>query len=184
MQHLELAEYLGIKKQNINMWIKGKQNIPKKYFPIMEELFNVDSRFFTKDLDEIDKLEIQKEKLKRDLQPIIKGQESLLDMGGHSLRTVPIYDKEELNSIERTIEKAKIIEGFKGSLEAVDKHPFMDSYRIIVELLNQAGGEAILHKTLQALAHYLNVLPGDITTGEGQEEFESALFEVLDDYNY
>ena len=39
MQHIELAEKLGIKKQNINMWIKGKQNIPKKYLPILEELF-------------------------------------------------------------------------------------------------------------------------------------------------
>ncbi|WKB36034.1 hypothetical protein QS257_01660 [Terrilactibacillus sp. S3-3] len=42
----------------------------------------------------------------------------------------------------------------------------------------------ILHKTIQGLAHYLDVLPEDITTGEEQEEFESALFDVLDDYNY
>ena len=41
MQHIELADKLGIKKQNINLWIKGKQNIPKKYIPVLEELFNV-----------------------------------------------------------------------------------------------------------------------------------------------
>lgn len=72
MQHIELAEKLGIKKQNINMWIKGKQNIPKKYLPILEELFGIKVDYFSKDIDEIDKLEIQKEKLKRDLKPIIK----------------------------------------------------------------------------------------------------------------
>lgn len=65
MQHIELAEHLGIKKQNIHLWIKGKQNIPKKYLPILEEIFHVDADYFTKELDEIEKLEIQKEKLKK-----------------------------------------------------------------------------------------------------------------------
>lgn len=184
MQYIELAEHLGIKKQNINMWIKGKQNIPKKYFHILEELFHVDAAYFAKELDEIEKLEIQKEKLKKDLQPIIKSYEHVLDEGADYLKEVSIYDKEEINSIERGIEKAKIIQRFKESLEVVDKHPFMDTYRTIVELLEQAGSETILQKSLQALAHYLNVLPGDITTGEEQREFESALFEVLDDHNF
>ena len=63
MQHIELAEKLGIKKQNINLWIKGKQNIPKKYIPILEELFGTSPEYFMKELNEIEKLEIQKEKL-------------------------------------------------------------------------------------------------------------------------
>ncbi|MDF2547202.1 MAG: transcriptional regulator [Anaerosolibacter sp.] len=184
MQHLELAEYLGIKKQNINLWIKGKQKVPKKYLPDLEQLFNIDAGYFGKEIDEIEKLEIQKEKLKRDLQPIIKSHKQVLGSGGSTLEKVPVYDKEEINSIERSIEKAKIIERFQKSLDVVDKHPYMDSYRIIIELLDQAGAEMILHKTLQGLAHYLNVLPGDITTGSEQKEFESALFEVLDDHNY
>lgn len=183
MQHIELAEHLGIKKQNINFWIKGKQGIPKKYLPILEELFNIDAAYFAKELDEIEKLAIQKEKLKRELQPIIKSHEEVLGKGavmGESL----LYDKEEINTIERSIEKAKIIQRFKESLEVVDKHPFMDTYRILIELLEMAGTEIILHKTIQGLAHYLNVLPGDITTGDEQKEFEGALFEVLDDHNY
>jgi transcriptional regulator with XRE-family HTH domain len=184
MQYIELADKLGIRKQNINLWIKGKQNIPKKYLPILGELFGVKHEYFSKELSEIEKLELQKEKLKKDLYPIIRSYEPVLDKGAELLREVPLYDKEEINEIERNIEKAKIIERFKEALEGVDKHPFMDTYRIIVELLEQAGTEAILHKSLQGLAHYLNVLPGDITTGEEQREFEGALFEVLDDHNY
>jgi len=184
MQHIELAEHLGIKKQNINLWIKGKQNIPKKYLPILQELFHVDTSYFNKELTEIEKLEIQKEKLKFELQPIIKGHKQILEEGASKLKEVPVYDQEEINKIERSIEKAKIVQRFKESLETVDEHPFMDTYRIIIELLEQAGTEIIFHKTLQGLAHYLNVLPGDISTGAEQEEFESALFEVLDDHNY
>lgn len=184
MQHMELAEHLGIKKQNVNLWIKGKQNIPKKYLPILEELFHVDALYLTKELDEIEKLEIQKEKLKRDLQPIIKSHTQVLTEGANQLEEAPVYDKEEINTLERNIEKARLIQRFKESLEVVDKHPSMDTYQIIIELLEQAGTEAILHKTLQGLAHYLNVLPGDISSGGEQAEFEAALFEVLDDHNY
>lgn len=184
MQHIELAEYLGIKKQNINMWIKGKQKIPKKYLPVLKKFFHVQESYFSKELNEIEKLEIQKEKLKKELQPIIKGYERVLSEGAANLNEVPVYDKEEINQIERDIEKARIIQRFKDSLETADKHPYMDTYRILIELLDKESTEIILHKTIQGLAHYLNVLPGDISTGEEQEEFETALFEVLDDYNY
>lgn len=184
MQHVELAVTLGIKKQNINMWIKGKQKVPKKYLPILQEIFGVDAEYFTKELNEIEKLEIQKEKLNTDLQPIIKSHRTILKDGADELEKVPVYDKNEINAIERNIEKAKLVQRFKESMDVVDGHSFMDSYRIIVELLDQAGGEVILHKTLQGLAHYLNVLPKSILTGEEQEEFESEFFEVLDDYNY
>ena len=71
MQHVELAEKLGIKKQNINMWVKQKQNIPKKYLPVLEELFQVNKDLLSRELTELEKLEIQKEKLKKDLQPVI-----------------------------------------------------------------------------------------------------------------
>ncbi|WKB36033.1 YdaS family helix-turn-helix protein [Terrilactibacillus sp. S3-3] len=108
MQQLELAEQLGIKKQNINLWIKGKQNIPKKYLPTLEKLFHVDRSYFSKELSEIEKLEIQKEKLKNELKPIIKSHEQVLRKGGGGLEDVPVYDKEEINAIERSIEKARL----------------------------------------------------------------------------
>ncbi|EPS49563.1 DNA-binding protein [Clostridium botulinum A1 str. CFSAN002368] len=78
MQHVELAEKLGIKKQNINMWIKKKQKIPKKYLPILEEIFRLNKKYFSEDLSEIEKLEIQKEKLKKELKPVIKNMNSNL----------------------------------------------------------------------------------------------------------
>lgn len=185
MQHIDLAERLGIKKQNINMWIKGKQKIPKKYLPVLEELFGINSDYFNKNIDEVDKLEIQKEKLKRDLNPIIKKQESVyIAEDTNDMAYVPVYDKEEINTIERTIEKVKVMNKFKSSLEVIDPNPYIDTYKLMVEILEKGQQEAIVHKTIQALAHYLEVLPDKITTGEEQMEFESEIFEVFDDYNY
>ena len=185
MQHIELADKLGIKKQNINMWIKGKQKIPKKYLPILEETFRIKQEYFTKELNEIEELEIQKEKLKKDLKPVIKKHEQQFLIGEvNDLVDVPIYDKEEINSMERTIEKAKLLSRFKDAMDIVDDNPYMDTYKLIVELMEKVQHETIVHKTIEALGHYFEVLPDWVSTGPEQDEFESEIFEVFDDNNY
>jgi len=185
MQHIELAEKLGIKKQNINLWIKRKQNIPKKYLPVLEELFGIDKEYFIKELTEIEKLEIQKEKLKKDLKPVIKNHEQQFMIGEiNDLVEVPIYDKEEMNAIERNIEKAKLVSRFKEALDIVDNNPYMDTYKLIIELLEKVQHEVVLHKTIEALAHYYEVLPDWVVSEPEQEEFEEEIFEVFDDHNF
>ena len=59
MQQKDLAENLGINKQNITLWIKGKQNIPKKYLPILADIFGLDDAFFTANIHEI-KIKLQR----------------------------------------------------------------------------------------------------------------------------
>lgn len=185
MQHIELAEKFGLKKQNINLWIKGKQNIPKKYLPALEEMFGINKEYFSKELNEIEKLEIQKEKLKKDLNPVIeKYDKQFMVRETNGIYEVPIYDKEEINSIERNIEKAKLVSKFKEALDIIDDNPYMDTYKLITELLTKAQHEAIFHKTVEALAHYLEVLPDKISSNESQDEFEGEIFEVFDDYNF
>ncbi len=185
MQHIELAEKLGIKKQNINMWIKGKQNIPKKYLPVLEELFGTKQEYFMKELNEIEKLEIQKEKLKKDLKPVIKKHEQQFLIGEvNDLVEVPIYDKEEINTMERTIEKAKLISRFKAAMDVVDDNPYMDTYKLIVELMEKVQNEPLVHKTIEALGHYFEILPDWVSSEPEQDGFESEIFEVFDDNNF
>lgn len=185
MQHIDLAEKLGIKKQNINLWIKGKQKIPKKYLPVLEELFGTKQEYFMRELNEIEKLEIQKDKLKKDLNPVIEEYEEQFLIGEvNDIVQVPVYDKEEINKMERTIEKAKLISRFKEAMEIVDDNPYMDTYKLIVELMEKAQHEALVHKTIEALGHYLDILPDWVCTGPEQDEFESEIFEVFDDNNF
>lgn len=185
MQHIELAKELGLKKQNINLWIKGKQGIPKKYLPRLEKMFGISKEYFPKELNEIEKLEIQKEKLKKELNPVIeKYDKQFMVKETKGIYKVPIYDKEEMNRIERKIEKAKLVSKFKQALDVVDDNPYMDTYRLITELLSKAQQEVVLHRTIEALAHYLEVLPDKINSDESQDEFESEIFEIFDDYNF
>lgn len=185
MPHIELSEKLGIKKQNINLWIKGKQKIPKKYLPILEKEFGLSSEYFTRDLDEIDKLEIQKEKLKKELNPLIKEYDMQFKIGEvNDLVQVPIYDKDEINQIEQDIEKTKLVARFKNSLDLIEDNLYMDTYKLIMELIEKRLTESLVHKTVEGLAHYLEVLPDWVSTGPEQDEFESELFEVFDDHNF
>ena len=71
VMHQDLAETLGIKKQNINLWIKGKQNISKKYIPKLSEMFKIPEEYFQKDVDEVDKLKIQRIKHDNDYVEIV-----------------------------------------------------------------------------------------------------------------
>lgn len=185
MQHIELADKLGIRKQNINLWVKKKQNIPKKYLPILGEIFGVDEKYFTIDLNDIDKLEIQKEKLKKELKPVIKKYDKQLIISDtNDIGEVPIYDKEEVNAIERSIEKAKLVSRFKEAMDMVDDNPYMDTFKLIVELVEKAQHESLLHKTVEALGHYFEVLPNWVSSGVEQDEYESEINEVFDDNNF
>lgn len=185
IQHIELAEKFGLKKQNINLWIKGKQSIPKKYLPKLEEMFGINKEYFSKELSEIEKLEIQKEKIKKELNPVIeKYDKQFMIKETNDIYEVPVYNKKEMNIIETKIEKAKLVSKFKETLDVVEDNPYIDTYKLIIELLNKAQQEVILHRTIEALAHYLEVLPDKINSDESQEEFESEMFEIFDDYNF
>lgn len=55
-----IADELGITRQVVNIWIKGKKPIAKKHLPKLAEIFNLSEEYFQKELTELDKLEIQK----------------------------------------------------------------------------------------------------------------------------
>lgn len=185
MQYIKLAEMLGINKQNITMWVKGKQKVPKKYLSTLEEIFNIDKEYFSKELTEIEKLEIQKEKLKQDLKPIISKHEQEFSIGEiNDIIEKPIYDKEEMNSIEREIEKAKLAQRFKEAMDIVDNNPYMDTYKLIVELMEKVPHEIVLHKTVEALSHYYKVLPDWVSNGYEQDDFEEEIMEVFANNEY
>ncbi|MDU1604729.1 MAG: helix-turn-helix transcriptional regulator [Clostridium sp.] len=120
MQHQELAEKLGIRKQNINLWIKRKQNLSKKHIPKLEEIFKIPQEYFEKELTDVDKLIIQKEKLKNEL-----GDNSIMlyqvkaDWFGEynnkpSFSEEPLYEG-TTREMEIKIHKAKIIEKLNNS---------------------------------------------------------------------
>jgi hypothetical protein len=58
-----------ISKQTINSWTSERRKIPDKYKEILSEQFKIPKEYFSKQLDEIDKIKIQKIKLQNEIEP-------------------------------------------------------------------------------------------------------------------
>ncbi|CZQ82363.1 hypothetical protein [Trichococcus collinsii] len=82
---------------------------------------------------------------------------------------VPVYDKEEMNVIERDIERTKLMARFKAALEVVEDNPYMDTYRLIVELMEKAQQEIVLQKNSRGVGP----LPSGVA-GLGQHRTEAG----------
>lgn len=66
MEFKDVANELGISKQAVSQWVKGKTKISKKHYRKLESIFNVSIAYITKELDEIDILNLQKMQLEKD----------------------------------------------------------------------------------------------------------------------
>lgn len=176
VQYTDIANLLNISKQTINSWTSGRRPIPKKYLPKLSEMFNVPEEYFQKEMNEVDKLIIQKEKLKKELTPKITGYNQQLMIGDNAdIVEKPVYNTKVMNEIELEIEKTRIIENFRELVSQVDDDFELYVFKQINLLLNKAGGEnTIFQYTVDAVSHYYNVLPywvGDPESDEFVEEF-------------
>lgn len=183
MRHIELAERLGIKKQNINLWIKGKQSIPKKYLPELSKIFGIEEKYFNKDLNELDKIEIQTQKLIRDLNAKRIDEEEQFNILQQDLVQIPRYDNDEINGLIVKKEKVKLLGLFNKLLDGME-----DSYKLLLveqailllHIYKKNEDEHIISDTLDALSHYYNILPDWVGVGEeNSDKFISDLTEIF-----
>ncbi|WPC42923.1 helix-turn-helix transcriptional regulator [Clostridium sp. JS66] len=184
MQHQELAEKLGIKKQNINLWIKKKQNISKKYLPILAEMFKIPEYMFQKEIDDIDKLVIQKEKLKMELNPEIIGYDLRLNVRGDvDIVDKPIYDIEEMNDLEFQIKKTQVIEDFRKITNNINDDIELQMLEQVALLIKGHKNKKILNFTIDAISHYYNVLPDWVGEGYDSDDFAEEFIELAKKYD-
>jgi transcriptional regulator with XRE-family HTH domain len=172
IQHQELAEQLGIKKQNINLWIKGKQNVSKKYLPQLAEQFDLPEEYFQKELTEIERLIVQKKKLQKEVKPVIVGYQQQLSFECENepdIIEVPIYNTKEMNEIEFEIERVKVLEGFRNILAEVNEDYELNTFQQLVLLFQDHGGEPVLRHTIDALSYYFGVLPDWVGDPDGED---------------
>lgn len=183
IQHQDLAEKLGIKKQNINLWIKEKQSVSKKYLPILSEIFSISEEYFQKELSDIDKLIIQKEKLKRELKPEIIGYDQQLIIGDNGdIVQKPIYNTDVIKDMELEIEKAKIIGDFRDVVSNIDNDVQLLMFNQIALLLKEHKYETILRYTIDAVSRYYNVLPDWVGEAES-DEFIEEFMDLVERYD-
>lgn len=137
MQQKDLAEKLGIRKQNITYWLKGAQKIPKKYLPILAEIFKVPQEYLQKELEENDMHVLVDMVLTREIgerlhSELIEKHEAGLD-GVLSDETEALLLQKVLNGI--FVENRKALEDIYSELKKMVSSIKSDSDPIINEII-------------------------------------------------
>lgn len=133
----EIAELLNIKVQNISRWIKGERNIPEKYIGVLSEKFEIPSEYIIKQVDEIDKLEIQEMKLEHE-NPKTMHYEKFKAINGEIVDLeVEKYVADvqaKIDSIRRQIRKLKLLNSISEVLDDNDKS-FIVTYMLFSRIV-------------------------------------------------
>lgn len=165
----DLAKELGVTKQLISIWIKKVKPIPKKYYDKLSEIFNgIDSKYLSKELTELDKLEIQMEKLNSEWiaeeyeeeiinpitgQPetdengkIITGKFVYTDKGQQMYMEHLQYEIDKarmINKIEQTLAeavyKSQTSEDYLPNDELSEGYAILDLYELLIKIIQKGG---------------------------------------------
>lgn len=142
VQQKDLAEKLGINKQNLTLWIKGKQNISKKYLPILADFFNIPQEYFQKDISEIDKIKIQNFKLEQDLEKSVYNYEdTIYDEESDDYITIPEigYDQSIVEAEQYNNAKIEKLETLRKIGDVItNQKPEDDLHDIISKITGRA----------------------------------------------
>ncbi len=120
-QFKDVAEELGVSKQVINGWIKGKYNISKKHLPRLSEIFQIPEEYFQKELNDVDQIEIQQKKIRNELVEY-EYEHTFIDEDGEKItitETQPdqeqVYESNFLEFKKNIIKLHNTIDGTIGS---------------------------------------------------------------------
>lgn len=152
MQHNELAEKLGIKKQNINLWVKNKQKIPKKHIPKLSSIFGIEEDYFQKELTKIDELNIQNLKIQNEMQYELIDDMLIDDDGNvvHYQREVEVIGEEDVLSSNQTkIDFMKAIKEIEISIDT-------DNSENISDIIHQMSSRTEVLKLLAEILQCKN----------------------------
>jgi len=176
-QFKDVAEELGVSKQVINGWIKGKYNISKKHLPRLSEIFQIPEEYFQKELNDVDQIEIQQKKIRNELVEY-QYENTFIDEDGEKItitETQPnqeqVYESNFLEFKKNIIKLHNTIDGTIGSkfsngvidndislnADLFDAERLLELYEMFVRVINNGGiKESTIKEILKGIMHYQN----------------------------
>lgn len=172
MSFKELADKLGITKQNVSMWISGERKIPKKYVPILSEMFDVDDLYIIKEVTLIDGLKIQADRFEK--------------QGKENFDTDLIYRSFDLRIESARIELKEEIENI-ATIKEVDERGYgeiLDTVELLKNIIETVKSKSIPVSVLSSLVEELYDFPYEtdysMYSDKLRKEFEKSNKKLLD----
>ena len=178
-QFKDVAEELGVSKQVINGWIKGKYNISKKHLPRLSEIFQIPEEYFQKELNDVDQIEIQQKKIRNELVEY-QYENTFIDEDGEKItitETQPnqeqVYESNFLEFKKNIIKLHNTIDGTIGSkfsngvidndislnADLFDAERLLELYEMFVGIIRRGTiKQSTIRNILKGIKHYQGTL--------------------------
>ena len=162
----ELAEKLGIKRQNIDAWIRGKRKIPQKHLFKLSEIFKLPEGYFQSELSEKDKLTIQQLKIRNDLVTYDYEYKEFNEELGEEVTVYGSYvdQEQELqdNFLELKKDISKLHENVDETIGKIDVYSGNDDvkeviglYKMLIKIIKKGKiRRNVIKNILEGMVHY------------------------------
>ena len=169
LNFVKLGEECGVTRQVVNSWVKGRSKVSEKHKEKLEKLFNVPFIYFNKELNDIDKIELQKMKIEREMKKVSYKYEIENDLYLEFL-DYQIKIKKLSNRIYDLIySRIKTVGNINGFNEIFQESD--DVYDTFLSLLNIIKKDNIRSKTIKEVIEGLELYSG----GESENELSKEL---------
>lgn len=183
--HTELAKELGIARQNINLWIKGKGKIPEKHLPKLSEKFQIPEEYFQKELTKEDELKIQRIKVENEWEIVLKQLTENNTINEEARKRAG-----ELLSLHGRLTHDETKIRLKKILEIKDDNRLLYEckYRLlnlVADVIEDKNVKEISKASgfLNLLLHYYNPSERKYSIPQNDKEYESILEELVDTFD-
>lgn len=184
MQFKDLAEKIEVSKQIISIWIKGTRPIAKTHLPKLEKIFNIPEKYFSKELTELDKLEIQmckldnewiSEEYEEEVYDPVTGEPER-DKDGNIITRKGFYtdrgQEQHYEMLKYEIDEAKLINRLKQTLgeifykvqlnedysygdELTEAYSILNLYELFINIIEKSGiSRSTLRNVLTGISNY------------------------------
>lgn len=164
LEYKEIAEKIGVSKQTIQDWLKGRRKIPKKRLEQLSSIFELPESYFQKELDHIEQAEITMTYLKSvsDDVKIPQYNEKREIIGYYTKGTYETEIQFWSDNIELEKQKNHVRKGIEGLLQEKEEPAYEEpllSNSSNTETLNKVIKIMIDAKTIEGfkvMTHLLN----------------------------
>ncbi|MDQ0149202.1 helix-turn-helix domain-containing protein [Eubacterium multiforme] len=169
LNFVKLGEECGVTRQVVNSWVKGRSKVSEKHKEKLEKLFNVPFIYFNKELNDIDKIELQKMKIEREIKKVSykdeKENDLYLEFLDYQIKIKKLSNR-IYDLIYSRIKTVGNINGFNEIFQESD-----DVYDTFLSLLKIIKKDNIRSKTIKEVIEGLELYSG----GESENELSKEI---------
>lgn len=181
-----VAEHLGISPTTIADWVKGRRKIPIERCKQLAEYFGLKEEYFQKELSRLEEIEIQKDYVVRNSQPVEIEQTGVDEQGVEYSYVTSVNDSEVIMQLLSQEQERESLLTEINKIVHVDNGQVynLDFFRDLLNLINDDRSKRLVFLLIGSMSPYIGNAPYIRRLNEKEAEFIRAFNELLSKLGY